>query len=88
MWYRLYPCLLLICLLPHILLLNLRVLPGDFFCVEKNKKNCKKHYKKIKILHIIYVRDKARGAGAVTAILHQRMLAYCWKYGHCRNAEA
>lgn len=58
------------------------------FCnIQKNKKNSKKAFQKQKILHIGYVRDKDRGAGAVTAILHQRMLAYCWKYGHCRNAE-
>ena len=54
---------------------------------KKNKKNAKKYYKKKKILHIRYVRDKARGAGAVTAVLHQRMLAYRWKYGCCRNAD-
>ena len=44
-------------------------------------------FQKQKILHIRYVRDKARGAGAVTAVLHQRMLAYRWKYGCCRNAD-
>lgn len=38
-------------------------------------------------MHIIYVRDKACGAGAVTAVLHQRMLAYRWEYGCCRNAD-
>lgn len=40
-----------------------------------------------KILHIIYVRDKACGAGAVTSVLHQRTLAYRWEYGRCRNAD-
>ena len=49
------------------------------------------------ILVIRYVRDKARGAGAnlvtqaecrgVAVILHQRMLAYRWKYGYYRNAD-
>lgn len=38
-------------------------------------------------MHIRYVRDKACGAGAVTAILHQRMLAYRWEYGRYRNAD-
>jgi hypothetical protein len=54
---------------------------------KKDKKNLKKAFQKQKILHIRYVRDKARGAGAVTAVLRQRMLAYRWKYGCCRNAD-
>lgn len=38
-------------------------------------------------MHIKYVRDKARGAGAAITVLHQRMLAYRWEYGRCRNAD-
>lgn len=53
----------------------------------KKDKKLKKAFQKQKILHIKYARDKARGAGAVTAVLRQRMLAYRWEYGRYRNAD-
>lgn len=61
--------------------------PEIFLCRKKIKKIVKNITKNKKILHIRYVRDKACGAGAVTAVLHQRMLAYRWEYGRYRNAD-